>query len=161
MEANPPARPPITVNTNNVTGKFVKVVVKGMQKAGQYRGKGKLQITPAGLAITGSHVYTLGQRWLFGMALWIGGLLLTAGRFAPGFLVIYLVVEYQWLKNGNQRVSFNRIKAYTAVPEKNLVAIHFIGTEFETPVVMKSEKWRTIYEALESHVPRARRELKA
>lgn len=139
-----------------VSGKFVKIKVRGMEKFGQYRGKGSLKVTPTGLSITGSHVYTMGQRWLFGLALWIGILVLTEGRFAPGFILIYLAVEYQWLKKGDKSVSFNRIKAFKSVPEKKLIAIQFIGEPWETPLVMKSDEWQTIYGALEARVPRAR-----
>jgi hypothetical protein len=138
------------------SGKFVKVAVKGMPKMGQYRGKGTIAVTPTGIIISGSHVYTMGQRWAFGLALWIGILILTGGKFAPGFVLIYLAVEYQWLKKGNQTISLNRIRAVKAVPEKNLIAIQFIGTPWETPIVLKSKDWQPVYDALVAQVPRAR-----
>jgi hypothetical protein len=152
-----PAKIPATT-TEVATGKFVKIAVKGMpkKKTGQYRGKGTIAVTPTGIMISGSHVYTMGQRWAFGLALWIGILILTGGKFAPGFLLIYLAVEYQWLTKGNQTISFNRIKAFKSVPEKNLVAIHFIGTPWETPLVLKSDDWQSVYDALVARVPRAR-----
>ena len=140
----------------DVAGKFVKQFVRGMRKHGQYRGDGFLSVTPGGLAITGKHVYSLGQRWLFGLALAIGVLVLTFGMFAPGLLLIYPVVEYVWLRKGDQVVPYSRIEAYNAVPEKNLIAIQFHGTPWEAPVVMRTPDWREIYDALYSHVSHAR-----
>jgi hypothetical protein len=159
MQSNAVRLEPATIPAASMevaSGKFVKVAVKGMPKAGQYRGKGTIAVTASGITISGSHVYTLGQRWLFGLALWVGILILTEGRFAPGFVLIYLAVEYQWLKKSNQSVSLNRIKAFKSVPEKNLIAIQFIGTPWETPLVLKSDDWRSVYDALVSRVPRAR-----
>lgn len=138
------------------SGKYVKEFVRGMRKHGQYRGAGSLTVTATGLAITGKHVYSLGQRWAFGVALSVGILILTLGTFAPGILLMYPVVEYLWLKNGDQIVSFERVEAYNAIPEKNLIAIQFRGTPWEAPVVMRTPQWREIYDALWSHVPHAR-----
>ena len=136
-------------------GKFVKVFVKGTEKAGQYRGVGNLRVTGAGLVITGNHVYTMGQRWLFGIGLSLAVALLTLGAFAPGILLIYPVVEYLWLKNGDQTIPFDRIKAFKSVAKKKLIAIQFTGTAWETPVVLQSDHWQLVYDALASKIPRA------
>jgi hypothetical protein len=145
-----------SATTGVILGKFVKVFVAGTRKAGQYRGAGNLQVTPDGLKITGDHVYTLGQRWLFGIGLSLAVILLTLGRFAPGILIVYGVVEYGWLKKGNQTIPFDRIEAFKSVAKKKLIAIQFTGTPWETPLVLKSEQWRLVYDALVSRVPRAR-----
>ena len=142
--------------TGVILGKFVKVWVAGTRKAGQYRGEGNLQITAAGLKITGHHVYTLGQRWAFGLGIVLAGALLTAGRFAPGFLIVYAVVEFAWLKKGDQTISFDRIEAFKSVAKKKLIAIQFTGTPWESPLVLKSDQWRLLDAALASRVPRAR-----
>jgi hypothetical protein len=142
--------------TRALSGKFVKIVVEGTPKAGQYRGQGKLEVTPSGLVVTGAHVYSLGQRWLFAIGITVLIAVLTAGTFAPGILLLYGVVEYLWLKKGNQTIPFNRIQAYKTVPKKKLIAIQFKGTPWETPIVMKSEHWRVLYDALVSHIPRAK-----
>lgn len=139
-----------------VSGKFVKARVRGTKKSGQYRGAGKLQVTASGIEITGSHVYSLGQRWLFGIGLIIASWVLTSGTLAPGILLVYLIVEYLWLKKGNQTVLFDRIEGYKAVPKKSLIAIQFTGTPWESPLVLRSEQWRLVYDALGSRVPRAR-----
>lgn len=142
--------------TGVVLGRFVKVQVPGTRKHGQYRGEGNVQVTETGLKITGNHVYTLGQRWLFGIALSLGVMLVTLGTFLPGILLVYPVVEYLWLKKGDQTIPFDRIEAFKSVAKKELVAIQFKGTQWETPVVLKSEQWRLLYDALSSRVPRAR-----
>lgn len=145
-----------TATTGVILGKFVKVFVAGTKKAGQYRGEGNLQITAAGLKITGHHVYTLGQRWLFGLGIVLVVALLTSGRFAPGFLLVYAVVEYAWLTKGDQIVPFDRIEAFKSVAKKKLIAIQFAGTPWESPLVLKSDQWRLVYDALASRIPRAR-----
>ncbi len=137
-------------------GKFVKKLVPGMRKHGQYRGDGSLEITQMGVQIVGKHVYTLGQRWAFGLLLAVGVAVLTLGTFAPGVLLVYPVVEYLWLKKGDQLVPFSRVESYNAIPEKELVAIQFTGTPWEAPVVLRSKEWRLIYDALWAHVPQAR-----
>lgn len=137
-------------------GKFVKVFVHGTRKAGQYRGQGNLRVTANGLVITGNHVYTMGQRWLFGIGLTLAVALLTLGTLAPGILLVYAVVEYFWLKNGNQTIPFDRIEAFKSVAKKKLIAIQFTGTPWETPLVLKSDQWQLVYDALTSRIPRAR-----
>ena len=137
-------------------GKFVKQLVRGMRKHGQYRGNGSLEVTPSGIQIIGKHVYSLGQRWTFGLIVAIGVFVLTFGTLAPGILLIYPVVEYLWLKKGNQLVAFDRVIAYHAVPEKQLIAIQFSGTPWEAPAVLQTPDWQAVYDALWSHVPQAR-----
>lgn len=138
------------------SGKFVKVLVNGMRKHGQYRGPGVLEVLDGGVMITGKHVYSLGQRWLFGLTIAIGILIVTFGMFAPGILLMYPVVEYLWLKKGDQLVPFDRIEAYNADAAKQLIAIQFRGTPWEAPVVMRTPDWKAIYDALWPHVGRAR-----
>jgi hypothetical protein len=141
--------------TGAVLGKFVKVQVPGTRKYGQYRGEGNLQVNATGLVITGSHVYPLGLRWLVGIAVAIAVYLLTLGTLMPGILLMYPLVEYLWLKKGNQTIPFHRIEAFKSVAKKELIAIQFKGARWETPVVLKSEQWRVVYDALLSRIPRA------
>jgi hypothetical protein len=151
-----PIKSESTATTGVILGKFVKVLVAGTRKAGQYRGQGNLQVTSAGLKITGRHVYTMGQRWLFGIGLVIGTYVVTAGILRLGWLLVYLVVEYAWLKKGHQTIPFDRIEAFKSVAKKKLIAIQFIGTEWESPLVLKSDQWRLLDAALASRIPRAR-----
>jgi hypothetical protein len=137
-------------------GSFVKVRVNGMRKHGQYRGAGSIEVLDSGVALTGKHVFSLGQRWLFGILLSVGIVILTAGMFAPGIILLYPVVEYVWLKRGDQIVTFDRVEAYNAVPEKNVIAIQFKGTPWEAPAVMRTPDWQSVYDALWQHVPLAR-----
>lgn len=139
-----------------VSGKFVKESVRGMRKHGQYRGDGSLELTATGISITGKHVYSLGQRWAFGFFLAVVIVVGTFGTVAPGILLLYPVVEYLWLKDGNQEVTFDRIVSYNAVPAKQLIAIEFRGTPWETPAVLRTPDWQLLYDALWRHVPLAR-----
>lgn len=138
------------------SGRFVKKLVHGMRKHGQYRGDGAISVSDHGMAISGRHVYSLGQRWLFGIALAIGLLIVTLGTFMPGILLLYPVVEYLWLKKGDQLITFDRIEAFHAVPEKNLIAIQFRGTPWEAPAVLRTPEWKVIYDALYARVSHAR-----
>jgi hypothetical protein len=138
------------------TGSFVKVLVNGMRKHGQYRGAGSIEVLDGGVALTGKHVFSLGQRWLFAILISVGILILSVGTFAPGIILLYPLVEYVWLKRADQLVPFDRVEAYNAVPEKNLIAIQFKGTPWEAPAVMRSPEWRSVYDALWQHAPLAR-----
>jgi hypothetical protein len=139
-----------------IQGKFVKELVRGMRKHGQYRGNGSIEITEAGVIFTGKHVFSLGQRWIFGLAVAIGVTIATLGTLAPGILLMYPVVEYLWLKRGDQLVTYDRVEAYNAIPEKQLIAIQFTGTRWEAPAVMKTADWQSVYDGLWAHVPAAR-----
>ncbi|HYC59328.1 MAG TPA: hypothetical protein VEK79_07160 [Thermoanaerobaculia bacterium] len=86
----------------------------------------------------------------------IGIVILTLGTFAPGMLLIYPVVEYVWLRKGEQVVPYSRIEAYNAIPEKNLIAIQFHGTPWEAPVVLRTPERRNLSDTLYQHVPHAR-----
>src|SRR5689334_7505587 len=98
------------------SGSFVKERVRGMRKHGQYRGAGTIEVLDSGVALTGKHVFSLGQRWLFGILISVGLVIATAGMFAPGIIFLYPIVEYVWLKRGEQIVPFDRVEAYNAVP---------------------------------------------
>jgi hypothetical protein len=134
-------------------GKFVKVRVSGMPKHGQYRGAGSLAVSPTGLGISGKHVYSLGQRWVFGLAIALGTLVVTLGTFAPGILLVYPIVEYAWLKQGNQSVPFDRIVAFRWVREKQLLAVSFRGTPWESPCVLRSPDGEAVFNALAARLP--------
>jgi len=138
------------------TGKFVKVFVKGMKKHGQYRGVGSLQVTDTGIAVTGKHVYSLGARWLFAIAIALACLILTAGALAPGILLLYPIVEYLWLAKGDQTIPFDRVVAYSAHPAKTIVAVEFEGTPWESPIVLKTPEWESVYNSLSQHIPEKR-----
>lgn len=86
----------------------------------------------------------------------IGMLIVTMGTFAPGILLLYPVVEYLWLRKGDQLVPFDRVETYNAVPEKSLIAIQFRGTPWESPAVLRTPEWRVIYDELGAHVGHAR-----
>ena len=122
-------------------GKFVKVRFKTIGGYGQYRGQGSIIIDSDGITICGKHVYTLGQRWGFGLLLFFGILLITLGTFAPGILIIYPIVEYVWLKKEDIRVPFDQRRKVAANPKKQQVAIAFEGKKYTTPIVLITPKW--------------------
>ena len=134
-------------------GKFVKARIKPLCRYGQYRGKGSITIDEDGMTISGKHVYTMGQRWGFGLLLFFGLLILTLGTFAPGFLIIYLIVEFAWLKKEDARVSFGEVRAVASNPKRQYVAIEFGGNKCTTPVVLMTPQWQEIQALLELKRP--------
>lgn len=136
-------------------GKFMKARIKPLNGYGQYRGTGSLTIDDTGMTISGKHVYTLGQRWGFGLLLFFGVLILTLGIFAPGVLLIYPIVEYAWLKKEDIRVNFGQIRKVAVNPKKQHVAIEFEGNKYTTPVVLMTPKWQEIQSLLEAKKPPA------
>ena len=133
-------------------GRFAKKRVKPLKQYGQYRGAGRLEVNDAGLQIVGKHVYSLGARWGFGLALFFALLIVTAGTFAPGILLIYPIVEYWWLKKESLVVPFSAITGLATDDSKQLVAVTFEGHPHCSPVVLKTPNWQSIADTIRPYV---------
>lgn len=137
------------MSTNVVAeGHFEKRLARPAKQYGQYRGPGLLEVDDAGLRIVGKHVHSLRARWGFGLALVFGSLVLTLGAFAPGFLLVYPIVEYWWLKREELHVPFSAITGVGVDESQTTVAVSFDGHPWCSPVVLKSPKWRQLADAL-------------
>lgn len=136
-------------------GRFVRKRLRGMAKAGQYRGRGKIEITSGGVAIQGRHVFSLGQRWTFAVLVFLGIAVLTGGAASLGAIPLYLIANYVWLKRHDQLIAFSSVEAFRAVPNERLLALQFTGTHWESPAVLRTSEWRRVYDALRHYVPNA------
>ena len=134
-------------------GKYRKVRIKPLKDYGNYRGEGKIEFTDDGLRISGRHVMSLGARWGIGLAIFFGLLIVTAGAFAPGFIHIYLIMEYVWLKREDTIVPYSNVIRYVADSKKCLVGIDYHGPQWCKPVVLKSDKWSEILAKLREIMP--------
>jgi hypothetical protein len=133
-------------------GRFLKKRVKPIKQYGQYRGNGRLEVNETGLNIIGKHVYSLGARWGFGLALVVAILVLTFGTFAPGILLIYPIVEYWWLKKEDLAIPLSAITDLATDDSKQLVAVSFEGHPWCSPVVLKSPNWKVMADKIRPHV---------
>lgn len=105
-----------------------------------------------GITICGRQVYTLDQRWGFGLLLSFGILVLTLGTFAPGVLIIYPIVEYAWLKKEELRVPFGKIRKVAEDSQKQRIAIEFEGNKYTTPIVIMTPRWHELQAILKKKV---------
>jgi len=141
-----------------VTGKFRKVKVSPIDRYGQYRGEGSIQLIPEGLKINGRHVFTMGSRWGIGLGLFFGSLILStavtggAGYCAPGFIPIYFLVEYFLLKREELLVPYSKITRLGADERHALVGIEFDGEPNCTPVALHTPNWKSVLAALQQRI---------
>jgi len=134
-------------------GKYRKVRIKPFKGYGNYRGEGRIEFTNDSLQICGRHVMSLGARWGIGLAIFFGSLIVTVGFFAPGFIIIYLIMEYVWLKREDTVVPYSDVINYVVNPKKCLVGIDYHGPQWCKPVVLKSDQWSEILSKLREIIP--------
>jgi hypothetical protein len=134
-------------------GKFVKKRLKPIMAYGQFRGPGRIVLSDGGIRIQGKHVYSLGARWGFGLLVWFGVAIVSAGTLIPGILLIYPIVEYWWLKKETLDLPYSSVKAVVTDEGKQLVAFDFEGSRWCTPAVLRSPDWRTLAEGMRTRVP--------
>jgi hypothetical protein len=134
-------------------GKFRKARVKPMEGYGHYRGQGFIEVYEDGLQICGRHVHSLGFRWGWGLAIFVGMLVITVGAFAPGFIPLYLIMEYVWLKREETFVPFSGISSYAADSKRDLIAIDFLGDPWCCPAVLRTQNWKDLLDVLRQKVP--------
>ena len=134
-------------------GKYRKVRIKPFKGYGHYRGEGSIEFTDDGLRICGRHVLSLGARWGIGLAIFFGFAIVTAGMFAPGFIIIYLIMEYVWLRREDIVVPYSNVIHYVSDPKKCLVGVDYHGPKWCSPVVLKSDKWSEITAKLREIIP--------
>ena len=138
-----------------VEGKFRKVKVAPLDRYGQYRGEGHIQLLPEGLKINGRHVLTMGARWGIGLGLFFGSLILTAaatgggGYCAPGFIPIYFLVEYFLLKREEILVPYSKITRLGGDERHALIGIEFDGEPNCSPVALHTSKWESVLAGLQ------------
>ena len=133
-------------------GKFKKACIKelGIKEYGKYRGNGKVIIDDEGVKIEGRHVKSLGSRWGIGILLVFASGMLTGGAVFLGFIPIYLLVEYVFLKKENLVIPWGKIRKYAFVPKKKLVALDFDGPPNTSPAVIQMFSLTQIAIALRS-----------
>ena len=112
---------------------FKKRQVPGISGYGQWRSNGTLTFTPEGITISGKHVKTLGTRWGIGLAISLGVLILTAGAFAPGILLIYPLVEYGILDSETLQVPWDQVKKWSVKGQN--AGLDIGSVRFKAPVV--------------------------
>jgi len=134
-------------------GKFRKMRIKPMKEYGNYRGEGFIEINNENFRISGRHVHSLGFRWGWGLVIFFGMLLVTAGAFAPGLIPLYLIMEYAWLKREDTIVPFSDVNSYVSDMKRHLIAIDFRGNRWCRPVVLRTESWQDLLAILRQKVP--------
>jgi len=133
-------------------GRFKKRLVPSIKQYGRYRGAGRLEVLDASLRVVGRHVYSLGTRLWVGAAFAVGLPLLSDGRFAIGWLLIYPLVEYWWLQRGTLDIPFSMIAAVGTEEDETIVAVCFAGHPGCSPIVLESPDWKPFAEALKAQI---------
>ncbi len=149
------AIPPQNVYLHHPIGKYKKFRIRelGKRPFGVYRGRGTLLLRDDGIQIKGKHVFSLGVRWVIGIALVIGSGILTGGALFLGFLPIYLLVEYVFLKKQELTVPWGKIRAFAVDPKRSCVGIAFDGPPITSPIMYVSGEWCDIMNKLRKKIP--------
>jgi hypothetical protein len=136
-------------------GKFRKVRVKalGVKEYGRYRGRGRLTIHEEGIEIEGRHVMSIGARWGIGVLLVFASAIATMGAVILGFIPVYLLVEYAILKREDLSVSWAEVRRYAFDPSQKLVSLDFVGPEWTSPSVMRTQDLASVAQALREKAP--------
>jgi len=137
-----------------ISGKFRRVGLDPLDRAGQFSGKGSLSLTREGLALNGRHVLSLGTRWGIGLGLFFGSLILSLGLtggnfyFAPGVIPIIFLVNYLILKREKLLIPFENINRIGGDPKGSLVGVEFDEDPFRNSAVFHTPEWSSIFLAL-------------
>jgi hypothetical protein len=136
------------------TGKFKKVRVKPLKTYGSYRGSGSVQVGPNGVVVRGKHVRSLGVRILIGVGLFIGSLIATRGAFAPGGILIYLLVEYVFVERGDTSFGWSVIESFAHDAKRQVVEIETsLPAKHERTLSLKTDQHQVLTEELRRYVP--------
>jgi hypothetical protein len=147
-----PPMPPLDAELT-LTGKFRKARVKPIKNYGAYRGEGSLRFTPSGIQVMGRHVKPLGTRWLIGLGILVGSLIITVGRFALGFIPIYFILEYGLLDDGNRLIPWSSVAGFATDAGKQLVSIHTTESEKHlNTLVLRTQDHAAALATLQRHV---------
>ena len=138
-----------------VSGRFRKERVKPIKRYGAYRGDGDLWVEDAGLRVRGRHVRTLGARWLIGLGIFVVCAVVTRGLLAPGFIPLYFLMEYGLLLDGARFIPWDDVVGFAASERKGLVSIATNDQHHLQPLVLRTEHWAALRDALRAHVPHA------
>lgn len=142
-------------NPYHPPGKYRKVRIPPLSKRtyGVYRGAGTLLLEDGGIRISGKHVLALGARWGIGIGLAVASAILTAGALILGFIPIYLLVEYVFLKKEELTVPWDKISGFAVDPKRKCVGIAFDGPPLTSPIMYVSDEWNDIARRLRERIP--------
>lgn len=137
-----------------VTGRFRKARVKPLKKYGTYRGAGTITAHPVeGLTIEGRRVKPAVTRVLLGLAIIAGTLVLSGGKFAVGFIPVYVFMEYVWLDRANARIPWSSVETYADSARSKLIAFRVAGWEpGRDTVVFRSDAYSSLVSVFDSAV---------
>lgn len=137
-----------------VSGRFRKARVKPIVEYGAYRGTGHLRVSSRGIEVHGRHVRTLAFRLIVGIALFGVPLVVTMGKFALGFIPIYLVLEYVLLEDGDNFLPWSAISRFTTDRRRLLVSIQSDGAgKYQDTIVLRTDAMDALLGVLRSYAP--------
>ena len=132
IEASSPPNPPETLGTTlNVT--FKRQRVKGIPSYGRWRGSGSIAFSDKGLTISGKHIQSYGKRLSIALGITVVGMIFTAGAFAPGFLIIYPLLEFVFLDDETIDIPWNGLDSWAI--QGNRMGISVRDLTYRNPIV--------------------------
>lgn len=137
-----------------VSGRFRKARVKPIIGYGAYRGAGVLRVSARGIEVQGRLVRPLVFRLTVGAVLFAVPLVLTAGRFALGFIPVYLALEYLWLERGDIFLPWSSVSRFASDRRRLLVSIQMDSAEkHRDTIVLRTEGMDVLLTALKRYAP--------
>jgi DNA-directed RNA polymerase subunit RPC12/RpoP len=124
----------------------------------KFRGEGRIDVEKHSLRVVGRRVYPLPIRLAFCLTVCVllplASAVITSFAVVPGFLLLYLLVEFIWLKRENVLIAFTDIVELETNPARRLVAIGLRNNKVLDPLAFTSTDWRRIADLLTSQLLR-------
>ena len=152
-----PAAPAAQNTDHGFAGTFKKLRYD-KKRYGAFRGGGRVEVYEPGLRIMGRHVFPAQQRALIIVATIIGffGLVyLATGRIGiPGIIILYVLVEYVFLKREVIDVPWDQVSSFVVDAKRKAVGIEFTsGGEGTSPAVLVSPRFEQLAAYLRAQIP--------
>lgn len=118
---------------------------------GHFRRAGSIELSEAGAHIVGRHVFSPLERTLIivGLLALDIALLFMAHIFLFGEIVVYMIVEWVWLRKADLHIPWNSVRSFAADPDRGIVAIDFEAKRWITPAALECPNWGVLYEYLQ------------
>lgn len=138
-----------------IRGTFMKYRVAPLDRHGQWRNSGSVEVSPEGITVEGAHVWPLSRRWIVISALLLLDvvLLITSGIWLFGEIAMYLLVEYVTLTKERRSYPWSQVRSYAADQKRSAVAIDVVDDKYRTPFVLRSTYQAELLRLLHANAP--------
>ena len=130
----PPSTPkPLETSGTTLNVTFKRQRVQGISSFGRWRGSGSISFSDKGLTISGKHIQSYGKRLSIALGITVVGMIFTAGAFAPGFLIIYPLLEFVFLDDETIDIPWNGLDSWAIQGDRMGISVRDLT--YRNPIV--------------------------